>query len=167
MRVGVGAKQEIGIAGALALGNGNAGSEPAGTAAAILSYKVAPVSWLAIIADAGVQDIGISASVVGFGGDIAVIVAPYIARDGSQLYTGARGGFSIPILGGQNAHAIDESLTVPVGYAIQLSKRTRFLLEAGFVLGFTQLTHELTPPVTDSYASYGGYGLLGFHYVFN
>ncbi len=163
--VGVGAKSEVRLTGYAGIGSAVSGDPPF-SVGAMIGYKLAPVDWLALVANAGVFDFN-AASIVGFGGDLAAIVAPYTARDGSQLYTGARGSLSVPILSGQNAHAIDEAITVPVGYALQVGERTKLFFEGGFVLGFTQLTHELTPPITDSYTSYGGYGLVGFRQVFN
>ena len=166
VRVGVGAKQEVGASFIAAIGTGSAGSDPPFNVGGLVTYKIAPVEWFALVADAGVLSVN-AASIVTWSGDLAAIFAPYTAKDGSQVYTGARGGFAVPMLTNQNAHAVSEAVTVPLGYALQLSEKTRLMFEAGFVLGFTQLTHEFTPAVTDNYTSYGGYGLFGFRYVFN
>ena len=166
VRVGVGAKQELGASFLAAVGTAQSGGDPPFDVGGAITYKIAPVQWFALVADAGVLSVN-AASIVTWSGDLAAILAPYTAKDGSQLYTGARGGFAIPMLTNQNAHAVSEAVTVPLGYSLQLSKKTRLIFEAGFVLGFTQLTHELTPVVTDNYTSYGGYGVFGFHYVFN
>jgi hypothetical protein len=164
VRIGLGLKQEIGVTGSAMVGTSN-GGDPPFAAGASLAYKVAPVQWLALIANAGVLDTN-AASVVVFGGDLGAVVAPYTAKDGSQLYTGLRGSFSIPVLTNQNAHAVNEALTVPIGYKFELGEHNRLFLEGGLLLGFTQLTHELTIPVTDSYTSYGGYGLVGWGHTF-
>ena len=166
VRVGVGAKQELGASFLAAVGSAQSGGDPPFDVGGAITYKIAPVQWFALVADAGVLDVN-AASIVTWSGDVAAIFAPYTAKDGSQLYTGARGGFAISMLTNQNAHAVSEAVTVPVGYALQLSERSRLMFEGGFVLGFTQLTHELTPAVTDNYTSYGGYGVVGFRYVFN
>ncbi len=164
LRVGVGAKSEIGLAGYAGIGSAASGDPPF-SVGAMIGYKIAPVEWLALVANAGIIDFN-AASVVAFGGDLAAIVAPYTARDGSQLYTGARGSFSIPMLLNSGTHAVDEAVTVPVGYALQVGQRTKLFFEGGFVLGFTQLTNE-SSNTTRGFTSYGGYGLVGFRQVFN
>ena len=163
VRVGIGGKQEIGASLDLGIGTGSGGGDPPFLVGGKVSYKFAPLSWLAFVADAGVLDAN-AASIALFGGDLAAIVALYTAPDASQLYTGARGAFAIPVL--QNAHAVSESVTVPIGYAMHTSDRVRLFIEAGVIAGFTQQVIDTAPSVTNNIHSTGGYGLVGFGYLF-
>jgi hypothetical protein len=103
-------------------------------------------------------------SIAVFGGDLAVIAAPYTAANGSQLYTGLKGGFSVPVL--QNVQATSESITFPIGFSLHTSERVRLIFEGGFVIGLTQLHSGAMPGATQDAASPGGYGLAAFAYNF-
>src|SRR5439155_16677105 len=96
--------------------------------------------------------------------DLAVIVAPWTAANGTQLYTGAKGGFAVPVL--QNAQATSESFTLPVGISVHTSDRVRLIFEVGSVIGLTQLHSGAKPGATQDAASPGGYGLFAFGYNF-
>jgi hypothetical protein len=158
VRVGIGGKQEIGAGVFLGVGSATAGGVPPFALGGKLSYKVAPVPWLAIIADGGVLDEG-SASVAIIGGDVAVVVAPYTAPNGSQLYVGTRGSFAVPFL--QGARATNESIEIPIGVALHTSKRVRFFVEGGPVIGLAQQVDDVAPNVSQDVTSVGAYGIVG------
>jgi hypothetical protein len=157
VRVGVGARQEVGASlfggAGTTIGNG----EPPIVVGGKASYKVAPSRWVALIASAGGLSAGVSAVAI-FGGDLAVVVAPYTAPSGLQVYTGAKGSFSVPIL--QNAKATNEAFTFPIGLVIPVSDRTRLIGETGFVLGLGQQSGGQTA------MSPGGYGLFAYAHSF-
>lgn len=167
-RVGLGARQEIGISGfagvdlaskTLAYGGGGK-----------LSYKVAPASWLAFVAGGGAYAFTSGDAPV-FGGDLAVILAPYTdPRRGIQVYTGARGSFAIPTFKcsacapGVGAHGASEGLTIPIGVAIHTAERVRFFVEAGFLAGWFQYRDE-PPKYPNDGVVLGGYGLVAVTFI--
>jgi len=137
-RAGIGEHQELGVS---AFG----GASPADNASSTswgfggkLSYKIAPRPWLAIVAGAGGFAFGIATPV--FGGDLAMIVAPYTDRKGSQVYVGARGSFVVPWFGDSRGYT--SLLTVPVGIAGVLGKGVRIFFEVGVGAGFTYFDNE-------------------------
>jgi hypothetical protein len=163
VRVGIGHDQEIGGSVFGGVGTGVAGGDANGGAGAKISYKIGPARWLAFVADAGVMDLN-SASVVVPSGDLAVVLAPYTASDGTQVYTGVRGSLGVPILEG--ARAFDEGITVPVGLAFHASERVRMFAEGGFIAGFGQFAGQAGFTGLNDTSTLGGYGVLAFGYVF-
>jgi hypothetical protein len=158
-RVGVGAKSEIGVSMFGGLGTSVGGGDPPFALGGKLSYKLAPLPWLAFVADGGGMSYAVSAVAV-FSGDLAVIAAPYTGPNGEQLYVALKGAFSVPVL--QNATNVNEAIIVPVGFELPTSKRVRFIVEAGPVFGFAQQTDL---GVTSSTNSFGGYGMLAFTFL--
>ena len=166
LRVGVGAKQEIGVSAFGGVGGDNASS---GAIGGKLAYKIAPAPWLAFIANAGSYDYitggtGTTHTAV-FGGDLAAIVAPYTDSRGTQVYTGARGSFVIPVWSG--SHGASEALTVPLGVMLKTGELVRVFLEGGFLAGFGQFRSESPPP--DNYSGdvtlVGGYGTAAVQFI--
>jgi len=162
VRVGVGAKQEVGVSAFLGVGSPSGGSDPPFAAGGKLSYKVAPVPWLAFVADVGAFDHA-AASIGVVGGDLAAIFAPYTAENGSQLYFAAKGGFAVPFLTG--ARDMNESFEIPIGFAFHTSERVRFFVEGGPVLGFAQLVTDAAPDTSQNATSFGAYGIVAFAFV--
>lgn len=163
-RVGVGAKQELGASFFGGVGQTVGGGDPPFVVGGKGTWKIAPVPWLAVIANGGAQSVGVAA-VATIGGDAAVIVAPYRMENGSQLYTGFKAGLAVPIL--NNATAVTESFTLPIGFSLATSERVRLFFETGGVVGASQThTGSGASGGTQSAASLGGYGLLGFGYNF-
>ncbi|HVY46305.1 MAG TPA: hypothetical protein VHB21_10525 [Minicystis sp.] len=162
VRVGVGAKQEVGgsvfLGMASSAGHGDMPFAIGGKA----SYKIAPAPWLAFVADGGAL-VESQASVAIASGDLAAIVAPYVARDGTQLYTGLRGTFAVPVLNG--ARDVNESLVLPIGVALRSSARTRFFIEGGPLLGFAQLVTDAAPNTSQNVTTLGGYGVAAVGFV--
>lgn len=163
VRVGIGHSQEIGGSVFAGVGTPVSSGDVNVGAGAKLSYKIAPLPWLAAVADAGIMDLD-SASVVIPSGDLAIVAAPYTARDGSQVYTGLRGSLGIPILEG--ARASDEGITIPVGFAFHASPRWRMFVEGGFVAGFGQFAGQSGSTGLNDTATLGGYGVVAVGYVF-
>lgn len=159
-RIGIGHKQEIGASVFGGAGAGIGGGDPPFIIGGKGTYKIAPAKWIAIIGSAGAQSVG-AAAVATIGGDATVILAPYTSDDGMQLYSGVKAGFAIPVL--QNASAVSEAITIPVGFVLPVGEQVRFLTETGFVSGFTQLSQA---GGSQSAISFGGYGLLAFQYRF-
>jgi hypothetical protein len=161
MRVGIGARSEIGGS---FLGASHGKYDPQASIPYLvggkISYKIAPVRWLALVGGAGAAAY---ASTPMFGGDLAVIVAPYIAANGTQIYTGARGAFAIPKYDSQS-HGLSESITIPLGVSIHTSDKVRVLLEAGFFGGGGQLWDEAKNTRYDTEAV-GAYGVVGAHFT--
>jgi hypothetical protein len=163
VRVGIGHDQEIGGSVFGGAGTGVSGGDANGGAGAKISYKIGPARWLAFVADAGVMDVN-SASVVVPSGDLAAVIAPYTASDGTQVYTGVRGSLGVPIL--DRARAFDEGITIPVGLAFHASERVRLFAEGGFVAGFGQFAGQAGFTGLNDTSTLGGYGVLAFGYVF-
>ena len=159
LRTGLGAKSEIGASVFGGAGTSVGNGDPPFALGGKLSYKVAPVPWFAIIADGGAMDFRVSSTAV-FSGDLALVFAPYTSPDGKQLYLGAKGAFTIPVL--QGATATGESIVVPIGFEIPTSKRVRFVVEAGPIFGFGQ---QSTSGGSLSTNGYGGYGTVAFTFL--
>jgi hypothetical protein len=163
VRLGLGGHQEIGASGfgAFVVQQGDT-SSLAGQAqtrfvgGGELSYKIAPVPWLAIVAGAGALDENGTPVV---GGDLAVLVAPYTGGQGAQLYTGARGSFGIPIFSGGTATA--EGLVVPVGFSFKSGSDVRVFFEGGLAVGFDQYKSTADPKTNQDATYLGGYGAAG------
>ncbi len=161
IRLGLRGNQELGVSGygAFVATQGNASSltqSPATTfiGGGEVSYKVAPVPWLAFVGGAGALDEGGTAVV---GGNLAAIVAPYTSEHGTELYTGARGSFAIPVLSG--AKGATESVIVPVGLSFKSGSDVRIFLESGLAVGFNQYRNDNGVETDSTYV--GGYGALG------
>ncbi len=159
VRVGLPGHQEIGASGAAGIASAITGDPPV-VAGGELSYKIAPLPWMAFVVDLGAMDRVISSTAI-LGGSLAAIFAPYTWKGGSQFYTGLKGSITVPIL--QDASGTAELIDVPVGLAWHASERVRLYAEGGFLLGFDQINSGGT---TTSTSGYGGYGMLAFGYVF-
>jgi len=162
VRVGIGAKQEIGASLFVGYGSSYGGAGAPFALGGKLSYKIAPLPWLAFVADAGALSEG-SAFVAILGGDLAVIVAPYTFANGSQWYVAARGSFAVPVLSG--ARAVNESVELPIGLALHTSKRVRLFVEGGPVLGFAQEVTDAAPNFSQGVTSIGAYGVIGVTFI--
>ena len=156
-RVGLGAKQEFGVSVMGGMGTSVGGGDPPFALGGKLSYKVAPLPWLAFVASGGAMDYAVSATAV-IGGDLAVIVAPYTAANGNQLYIAAKGSFIVPVL--KNATGIDEAIIVPIGLSFRASERVRFYVEAGPIAGFYQQSNTTT-----SITAVGGYSVVALTFL--
>ncbi len=134
-----------------------------------LSYKIAVAPWFAIIAGAGALDVSSTAI---FGGDLAVVVAPYTDSRGTQVYTGVRGSFGIPVLTNATAcapcgpaYGSGEGLTVPLGLALHTDTNVRVFLEGGMFVGFSQL-HDQSQGIGNGAATtLGGYATVAVQFV--
>ena len=157
LRSGIGAKSELGISIFGGIGSVIGNGDPPFLLGGKLSYKLAPLPWLAFVADAGAMDFRVSATAV-FSGDLAVIAAPYTGLNGEQLYVAVKGAFSVPVL--QGSSNVDEALILPVGFQLPTSKRVRLVLEAGPIFGFTQQT----PNLPASSIAFAGYGVVAFNF---
>jgi hypothetical protein len=165
LRVGVGGKQEVGVS---AFGGVGSNNPVDGALGGKLAYKIAPVPWLAVVANAGAYDFmgggtgGISHTAV-FGGDLAAILAAKLDSQGNAIYSGARGSFVIPVLDG--AHGATETVTVPVGIMLATSERVRVFLEGGLLLGFSQFTDEKDPTSSGDTTTLGGFGTAAIQFI--
>ena len=139
------------------MGTSVGGGDPPFALGGKLSYKVAPLPWLAFVASGGAMDYAVSATAV-IGGDLAVIVAPYTAANGNQLYIAAKGSFIVPVL--KNATGIDEAIIVPIGLSFRASERVRFYVEAGPIAGFYQQSNTTT-----SITAVGGYSVVALTFL--
>jgi len=161
IRLGLRGNQEIGVSGYGAFLGRTAdasGATPPTTfiGGGEVSYKIAPVPWFALVGGAGAADQGGNFVV---GGNLAAIIAPYTSEHGTELYTGARGSFGIPVING--AKSATESVIVPVGFSFKSGGDVRVILESGLAVGFNQYASD-TPPQTSQSATYvGGYGAVG------
>lgn len=162
LRAGLGGKQEIGASVFLGIGTPYGNGDPPFAAGGAISYKVAPVPWLALVAEGGALDHA-AASVAIVSGSFAVIAAPYTSPSGMQLYTAVKGAIAVPFLSG--ARNLVESVTAPVGLSVPTSQHVRFLLEAGPVFGFAQQVDDAAPDTTLGATSIGGYGAVAFAFV--
>lgn len=163
LRVGIGGQQELGVS---AFGGVGSNSPVDGAVGGKIAYKLAPVRWFAIVANAGAYDFiggGTSLShTATFGGDIAGILAATLDSKGDQIYSGARLSFAIPVL--TNAQSATGSLTVPVGVMLVTSERVRVFLEGGLVGSVA--TYSTTDGMYSGNATtLGGYGTLGVQFI--
>jgi hypothetical protein len=156
VRVGVGARQEAGFEGtAIHVDTGTHDSNSpsyVGTSwsfAGKLSWKAAPLGWLAVI-----TGVGASQSVIGSaaGGDLAVVFSTARALGGWFIpYGGLRAGVAVPVGHGTDGGVTTE-LVVPVGFASVMG-RARFFVEGGYL--------EAWAKGTKFQAHGGGYAGLG------
>jgi hypothetical protein len=160
-RIGVGAKQEVGASLFAGLGSGTPVPYALGGEA---SYKVAPVSWLAIVAGGGAMVLTDPSTTAVLGGDVAAVVAPYTDQNGTQIYTGARSSLAIPILNG--AHGATEAVTVPLGAMRGIGQPVRYFVEVGAIIAASQF-HDEKNAINDGTATtLGGYAAAGMGFVF-
>lgn len=156
VRVGVGALQEVGVeATGFYVGNGKRqpGDPPwegsSGAFGMKLSYKIAPLGWLAVVGGAGP---GYGATGWALGGDLGVIFAR--PRGVVRPYGGVVGTFAVPV---GRALDLDGGTTggfsIPVGLGLVVSPRLRLYFEAGFLAAWAN-----NSPTEENL---GGYGALG------
>ena len=174
VRVGVGARQEVGVEGTAAFvdtGKADASSPSwIGKSAAWgfkLSYKGAPTDWLAFVAGAGGSE---TATGTALGGDLAAILAwPTALRGIVRPYGGVRGTFAIPV-----GRAIDAAggvtagLVVPVGLAFEPRPWLRLFVEAGFVDVWSERYDSgtvMTPKGMFGAEHVGMYGTVGASFI--
>jgi hypothetical protein len=163
IRLGLRGNQELGASGygAFVTSQGNTSSlsqQPSTTfiGGGEVSWKIALVPAFAIVAGAGALDEGGSPVV---GGNVGLVVAPYTSAKGTELYTGARGSFGIPIFkGGSGA---TESVVVPVGFSFKSGNDVRVFLEGGLAVGFNQYRDAADPKSNQDSSYLGGYGAVG------
>jgi hypothetical protein len=151
-RVGVGAKQEVGASVFAGLGDGSPIPSAVGGK---VSYKVAPIPWMAVVAGGGAMALIDSSTTAVVGGDLAAIVSPYTGPRGTQIYSGARGSFAVPILEG--AHGATEALTVPLGAAVAPHQPVRYFVEVGAIVARSQFRDEKNSSTNVDATTLGGY----------
>jgi len=159
VRVGLPGNQEVRAIGMAGIASKVTGEPPIAVGGA-LSYKLAPRPWLAVIVDLGAIDKVISSTVI-LGGSLGVIVAPYTARGGTQIYTGAKASVTVPILDGATGSA--ELIGVPVGLAWPATAHVQLCVEGGLLAGLGRVDSGGT---TTSTSGFGGYGAVAIGYVF-
>ena len=131
-RLGLRAHQEIGVARLRRRSSTSQRRRRAGVGAiggGALSYKLGAAPWLAFVANAGAID-------QSFGGDVALIVAPYTDSGGRQIYTGLRGSVAIPLV--PDVRAATTAVTAPIGLSLRPTSASRVFLEAGVMAGGQQ-----------------------------
>ncbi len=159
VRYGIDGKQEIGVSGfGVAAFSTQQGSSVSGSGGAELSYKIAPARQLAFVAGFGFIDLAFE-GVAGAGGDVGVLVAPYMT-DTTSVYTGARAGL-VGYPSGSGGWA--ESVTLPIGFTISASDAIRLVIEGGLLLGWEQFNG---PSSLSSNVVVGGYGTIGVQLTF-
>ena len=112
----------------------------------------------------GHQEIGVSGRFrrdrhVVVGGSLGLLVAPYTSEKGTELYTGARGSFGIPIFNGGSGAT--ESVVVPVGFSFKSGSDVRVSFEGGLAVGFNQYRNAADPKSNLDATYLGGYGAVG------
>jgi hypothetical protein len=178
IRMGVGAKQEVGVEGGMAYldtGEPKGGAPPwigkNSAYGAKLSWKYAPLPWLAVLAGAGISSAATGAAA---GGDLALILSsdePF--RGWLRPYGGVRGSFALPIgrdiadRGGPTA-----ALVLPGGLSLQVNRWVSLFLEFGAILAWSSIgadparyNEPVTAPSAQRFfapAQHGGaYGAFG------
>jgi hypothetical protein len=179
LRVGVGAHQEVGVEGtAMYVDTGarsrtpSPGSAPwIGNSLALglkLSWKVAPLPWLALIAGAGATD---TATGGALGGDFALVFSPGHALYGwFRPYGAVRGSFAVPVGRGlYEAGGPTGGLVVPFGISFEPTRWLRLFVEGGAVAVVSHGYDDTSSDdpnrsiVNDTHA--GGYGALGVSFI--
>lgn len=145
LRVGVGAKQEVGIEGATIYadtGEPKGGSPPwigkTSTYGAKLSWKYAPLPWLAVLAGAGAS---VASTGAAAGGDLALVLSTdHALRGWLRPYGAVRGSFALPIgrdlddRGGATA-----ALILPGGLSFQVNRWVSLFLEFGGIVAWSSI----------------------------
>lgn len=153
VRYGIDGKQEIGVSGFGTATFSTQGGSALGSGGGEISYKLAPVPRFAFVAGFGFIDIA-TLGVAGAGGDLGVLVAPYLG-DKASVYTGARAAL-VGYPSGKGGWS--ESITVPIGVSIAAAEQVRLFVEAGLLMGWEQFNGT---PSTSSDLVIGGYGTIG------
>jgi hypothetical protein len=157
LRYGIDGKQEIGVSGFGAAAFSTQGKSAIGSGGGELSYKLVPTKRLALVAGFGFIDLA-SQGVAGAGGDLGVLVAPYM-DDKASVYTGVRGAL-VGYPSGDGAWS--ESITVPIGVSIAASDGVRIIAEGGLLLGWEQFNgNGFGGTSLSSNVVIGGYGTIG------
>lgn len=157
VRYGIDGKQEIGVSGFGVGAFSTQGGSPLGSGGGEISYKLVPTKRLAFIAGFGFIDLA-SEGVAGAGGDLGVLVAPYM-DDKASVYTGARGGL-VGYPSGSGGWS--ESLTLPIGVSVAASDSIRFIVEAGALFAWEQFNGSgFGSTSLSSNVVIGGYGTVG------
>jgi hypothetical protein len=162
VRYGIDGKQEIGVSGfGVAAFSTEQGSSAIGSGGGELSYKIAPMRQVAFVAGFGFMDLAFQGT-VGVGGDLGVLVAPYMT-DTMSVYLGARGGLvGYP----SGAGGWSESVTLPIGFAVSASDTIRVIAEGGLLLGWEQFNGDIGGQSISSNVVIGGYGTIGIQMIF-
>ena len=162
LRYGIDGKQEIGVSGFGVGAFSTEGGSPVGSGGGELSYKLGPMKQLALIAGFGFIDLA-SEGVTGAGGDLGVLVAPYMDEKAS-VYTGARGAL-VGYPSGSGGWS--ESITIPIGVSVAASESVRFVAEGGALFGWEQFNGTgLGSTSLSSNVAIGGYGTIGIQLTF-
>ena len=157
VRYGIDGKQEIGVSGFGVGAFSTEGGSPLGSGGGELSYKLVPTKQVALVAGFGFIDLA-SEGVAGAGGDLGVLVAPYM-DDKASVYTGVRGGL-VGYPSGSGGWS--ESITVPLGVSVAASESIRFIVEAGVLFGWEQFNGSgFGGSSLSSNVAIGGYGTIG------
>jgi hypothetical protein len=145
VRVGVGAKQEVGVEGGMVYadtGEPKGGAPPwigkSSAYGAKLSWKYAPLPWLAVVAGGGAS---VAATGSAAGGDLALVLSSdHPFRGWLRPYGAVRGSFALPIgrdlqdRGGPTA-----ALILPGGLSFQVNKWVSLFLEFGAILAWSSI----------------------------
>jgi hypothetical protein len=159
LRVGVGARQEISLAGNF----GFSVNDPADLAvSAAVGYKVAPKSIIALLLDMGGSWTGNSRNTAsrpalgsGFG---FVLSSPHLGHAPVRLFVGGRFAWAVPIAGGlYGGFGPTENLVAPFGFTVEPGN-VRLVFEGGFGGVFAQREQAPNDIRTDT----GYYGYAAF-----
>lgn len=170
VRVGVGARQELGAEGTVLYAGPDNHQDPLRpwqgghfAGAAKLTWKVAPLPWLAFLAGAGG-----ARSVVGTtgGGDLAAITSTSrLLANRWRPYGGARGVIAVPVgRSTDDAGGITEGLIVAIGTTYALHSQLALALEFGEMRLWSrgyQTTADDPMRAIESKHARGNYLLLG------
>lgn len=169
VRVGVGHNMEVGVeAEVLGTGNSSAGTVVLGGK---VSYKYAPIPYLAILAGVGAMGsfgvgMGASNGDAGLGADVGAVASTPVLAKLLRIYGGARFSFVVParkdIYAGGGP---TQGIIVPVGLSLEPSRRWRVYLEGGYLGGWSENNYAINGNRFGSINWNGGYGSLSLAYV--
>lgn len=183
-RVGTGARQEVGLEGGVlyATTGGRRGTGPpwAGESNAYglrLSWKLAPLPWLATLVGLGASSAATGAAL---SPDLGLVVSPgRPLLERLRPFGGARAFFAFPVARARDlTGGVTAALVLPVGLSYQPARSLRLLLEAGGLVAWSSLGAVADPAPTQqpppaaayqrAYApsAHGGYyGAVGVVFV--
>jgi hypothetical protein len=164
VRVGVGHGQEVGVETGVAW----AGSVAPSTIGILFAHKLSIQRWLALVTRTGFA--ADPQEVRGYwSSDVALIGSTPLLRGVVSIYGGLRHGVSLRIDQSPvtTSAGVGGALILPLGLQFALGRVVRLFTEGGFLGSWNRGAVEAglgTPPYT--YAYYGGYGVIGFDFLF-
>ncbi len=169
VRFGIGHNMEVGVeAEILGIGDTKGGDIILGGK---VSYKYAPIPFLAILAGVGaVGTLGVNNNNkngdAGLGADIGVVASTPVLAKILRIYGGARFSFVVPVRGDIYAGGgPTQAIVIPVGISLEPNPRWRVYAEGGYLGGWSENNYAVNGNAFGSINWNGGYAALNVAYI--